>query len=91
MNDVKQTLISRTKTYGSFECNATLTTDLDSVLRNHKNYEKLSPVHKETFHMIFHKMARILCGDPEFLDSTLDLYGYAKLLHNFVEEKNNPK
>lgn len=35
--------------------------------------------------MIFHKIARILNGDPNYADSWVDIAGYAKLVADELE------
>ena len=58
--------------------------NLNDVLKSSPNYDKLSEIHLEAFHMIFHKIARICCGNPNHLDSVHDIIGYSKLLEKFL-------
>ncbi len=37
--------------------------------------------------MIFHKIARIINGDPNYADSWVDIAGYATLVANRLENK----
>ena len=87
-NKINKTLEERGGRYGSFECNAETTQKLMDVLRQHPNWEKLSNPHKEAYHMIFHKMARSICGDPMYNDNTHDIVGYAKLLEDYINDQN---
>jgi hypothetical protein len=86
-NKINDTLKERGSIYGNFEDNANITQQLIKVIENAPNYSKLSKQHKETFHMIFHKIARAVCGDPDYIDNIHDIIGYAKLLEDFLIEK----
>ncbi len=44
------------------------------------NDYKLSPTQAEALYMIFHKLARIACGDPNYLENWHDIAGYATLV-----------
>ena len=37
--------------------------------------------------MIFHKIARCVCGDHNYIDNIHDIVGYAKLLEEFLKDK----
>ena len=45
-----------------------------------RNWAKLDPDQREALEMIAHKMARILNGDQDHLDSWHDIQGYARLV-----------
>ncbi len=84
-NNINQTLENRGKKYGKFEDNADITQELIKVIEKAPNYSKLTNQHKEAFHMIFHKIARAVCGDPNYLDNIHDIIGYSQLLENFIK------
>lgn len=84
---IKETLQNRGSRYGSFEDNAKITQALCDVLKGAPNYSKLQKEHLEAFHMIFHKIARAVCGDPDYVDNIHDIIGYATLLENFLVKK----
>jgi hypothetical protein len=44
------------------------------------NWESLRPDQKEALEMIQHKIARILNGDPDYVDSWTDIAGYSTLV-----------
>ena len=88
---IEKTLKDRGSKYGSFEDNATITRMLCDVLRKAPNYRKLSTEHLEAFHMIFHKIARCVCGDPEYTDNIHDIAGYAQLLEKVILDRNTIK
>ena len=37
-------------------------------------------VHREALEMIVHKIARIVNGDPNYIDNWIDICGYSKLV-----------
>lgn len=84
--DVVKTLEERGSRYGSFSDNARITQSLMQVIETAPNYNALSVEHLEATHMIFHKIARMVCGDPMYADNPHDIAGYAKLLEDFINE-----
>jgi hypothetical protein len=86
-NKIGKTLKERGSRYGSFEHNAKITQRLCNVLKQAPNYDLLEEEHIEAFHMIFHKIARCVCGDPNYIDNIHDIVGYAKLLEEFLKDK----
>ena len=81
---IDNTMRERLKTHGSFEANAKITQGFERVLKESPNYDKLSDVHKEAFHLILHKISRSVCGDSMCVDHIHDIVGYAKLLESFI-------
>ena len=87
-NNVADTVEKRGSRYGSMEDNAILTQALmDCVLL--KCNTGLSAVHLECLHMIFHKISRMVIGDAMYADNAHDIAGYATLLEQYINEKNN--
>lgn len=85
-NNIETTLKERGSRYGTFESNAVLTQALMAAIECHPEYEKLSPVHVEAFHMIFHKISRCICGDAYYKDTIHDISGYAKCLEEYIDK-----
>ena len=78
--DTTQALLNeRAKTHGSFTDHAEITQDMKAVMEGRQSFDKLSPRHRESLHMIVHKIGRILAGNPNFKDHWDDIAGYAKL------------
>ena len=50
------------------------------------NWKKMPPSHQEAMDMILHKMARLLNGNPDHLDSWVDIQGYSKLVEDIIRE-----
>lgn len=88
-NDVNTTLAERGSRYGTFEGHAKITQELKDVMRRTDNYcnDKLSASQVEALEMIFHKIGRILNGDPNYADSWHDIAGYAKLVDDELNGK----
>ena len=72
-------LKERGERYGTFCMNATLSQSLKNTMAGHDNWHLLAPHHKEALHMIVHKIARIINGDPNYADSWHDIAGFAML------------
>lgn len=82
MNDIDETLKERGTKYGPFTGHATVTQALKKVARNFnpEKWDSLNPDQAEAIEMVFHKIGRILNGDPDFHDSWHDINGYIKLV-----------
>ena len=78
-------LAEREKRYGSFEGHAAISQGLKDVLHSAPKWCLLSPAQKESLEMIAHKMARMLNGDPTYLDNAVDIVGYAQLMLTEME------
>ncbi len=86
--DVNETLKERDNRYGDFKYVARVTEDLMNVISFAPQWDNLTPVHKQAFHMIFSKIARSVCGDPMYTDNIHDIAGYAKLLEDYLIKTN---
>lgn len=80
--EVSRILEERGKTHGDFVVQAWVTQNLKEAVESGPNWVTMSADKKESIHMICHKMARIVCGDPEFEDAWLDICGYSQLVLN---------
>ena len=81
---IDATLAERQSQYGCYEDVAHVTQQILSALRI-GNYDELPAPMKESLHMIASKMARIVNGDPEYLDNWHDIGGYAKLIEKLIK------
>ena len=79
---IDTTLNSRELEYGPFKSQARLTQTMLNACFEHKNWQELSQDKKEAIHMILHKIARIVNGNPDNVDSWHDIQGYAKLVED---------
>jgi len=81
-DQITQTLEERGGRYGKFIGMANITQSLKGVINNSlvMQDKSLAPDQQEALDMICHKMARIVNGDPDYVDSWVDIAGYAMLV-----------
>lgn len=91
--DVSLTLAERGKRYGEFKDHAQISQQLKLVLLKSPaakngclNYDQ-----QEALEMILHKVARVLNGDPNYVDNWLDIEGYARLVRQRLEKEELDK
>jgi hypothetical protein len=87
--DINAILNERGNRYGPFDGHAEITQALKMVATGtvsigtgekiKTNWNRLDASKKEALEMIFHKVGRILNGDPNYLDNWVDISGYAQL------------
>lgn len=80
-------LAARGLEYGEFAHNAELTQLLMSTVARHLSVRYNTGIRRhfnypeaEALHMIFHKISRLVNGNPHHLDSWQDIAGYAELV-----------
>lgn len=90
MQDIQETLIERGKRYGEFNGHAIITQSLKDTIRLHSEIQNkyLPHYQKEALDMICHKIGRIINGDSDYIDSWVDIVGYAQLVVNELEKNN---
>ena len=78
----EEVLAERGKRYGRFAYHALITQQLKAQAREFcaERNKELSADQEEALDMIFHKIGRILNGDPDYSDSWRDIAGYATLV-----------
>jgi predicted transcriptional regulator len=82
--DIDDILEERGSRYGDFKDHAEIAQSLKDIILPFKG--KLSKSQMESLEMIFHKIGRILNGDPDYKDSWTDIAGYAKLVADQLED-----
>ncbi len=89
VNDVDATLAERGKRYGSFKGHAAITISLKKLISAALSLRgmELDSDQQEALDMICHKIGRIVNGDPNYVDSWIDIAGYAKLVADRLEGK----
>ncbi len=82
-------LDERGSRYGKFDAHAEITQTLKRQAAWYLSLreKKLSFDQQEALDMIFHKIGRIINGDPDYADSWVDIAGYAKLVADRLEGK----
>lgn len=85
---INQTLEQRGSRYGKFKDVASTTYALQEILRDAKNHEHMSDDQVIALDMICNKMARIVNGDPNYIENWHDIAGYATLLEQELNITN---
>lgn len=85
--NTEELLKERGKTHGDYSDHATLTQlfKLHTALALRRQKKVLSAEHQEALDMIFHKIGRIVAGDPNVEDHWKDLSGYSELARKSIE------
>lgn len=84
---IDATLAERQSQYGSFEDVAFVTENIMATLAKVRSngLHDLPHTHRMALYMIASKMARIVNGDFNHLDSWHDIGGYSKLIEDLIE------
>lgn len=84
---IEATLAERQSTYGNFEDVAFVTENIMSILAKVRvnGLDDLPNTHRMALYMIASKMARIVNGDFNHLDSWHDIGGYSKLIEKLIK------
>lgn len=80
MSDIETTLAERGTRYGSFKDHAAIAQNIQDAMRAPPGWAKLAPDQKQALTVIADKIARMLNGDPDYVDNWHDIEGYAKLV-----------
>ena len=83
---VDQTLQERGKRYGSFASHARIAQALKQTMWITTGWGQMKPDQQQAIEVIADKLARILNGDPDYIDNWHDIQGYAKLVEDRLLE-----
>lgn len=89
--NTNKTASERQERYGDFGENAKIITEMVGALRKGGNWDKLTPTQQHAYYMICTKMARSVCGDPEYFDNAHDIVGYAQHVEKEIVKINQSK
>ena len=84
--NVNEMLAGRQARYGSFGGHAKIAQGLKAVMHERSGWDRLKPDQREALEMVQHKIARMLNGDPKYLDNIVDVVGYSTLIKNVMEQ-----
>jgi len=84
---IDNTLQERQNEYGDFDSQASIAQELKAIAHKSKSFDNMDNTMREGLEMILHKIARILNGNPSYIDSWLDIEGYARLVRKQLEKK----
>ena len=80
LNGIEKTLQERGSTYGEFPNVAYTSQTLRSCMTEFDGWDRLNDTQREALTVIAQKIARILNGNPDYLDNWHDIAGYATLV-----------
>ena len=82
METINEILNERGARYGTFKGQAEISQTMKMLVDRyvHDRERHLSHDQAEALQMIIHKIARIINGDPNYIDSWVDIAGYATLV-----------
>lgn len=80
VSGIEKTLQERGKTYGEFPNVAYTSQTLRSCMTEFDGWDSLNDTQREALTVIAQKIARILNGNPDYLDNWHDIAGYATLV-----------
>ncbi len=80
MTNINNILDERGNRYGDFSSNATTTQLIKQAINLGDTVDKLAFYQRESLEMIAHKISRIVNGDANYIDSWVDIVGYAQLV-----------
>ena len=86
--DVDDILDERAATYGSFEDVAETAQSIKDILYGTTGLPKIRSDQREALDMISSKIARIVNGDANHIDSWIDIAGYATLVADRLKGKS---
>jgi hypothetical protein len=79
---IENTLKERGNRYGVFSQHAVVSQGLQDVMHRSNNWSTLDADMKQALTTIADKIARILNGDPFYIDNWHDIIGYSKLIED---------
>ena len=80
MSELDKTLAQRGEVYGRFVDHAAISQSIKRSMRAAPGWQELPDDMCESLEMLAHKVARILNGNPDYVDSWHDVSGYATLV-----------
>lgn len=87
MTDINATLKERGNRYGEFKHHAVIAQGLQDVIRDALGWAGLAADQKQALTVITDKIARMLNGDPNYIDNWHDIIGYAKLVEDRLTQE----
>ena len=85
---VNEMLAEREDRYGAFENHAARSQALkETLIGGASSWSHMKPFQRESIEMIAHKLARIMNGDPNYIDNWTDIAGYAQLVVDILEQR----
>jgi hypothetical protein len=76
--DIKKVLDERGSQYGDFRTQGFIAQRMKEIARETTGFDRMEDYQREAVEMIIHKLSRLLNGNPDFVDSWVDIEGYAR-------------
>lgn len=84
---IDRILEERGSRYGRYSDNARIAQKLKQAVEDDMDSNPLlEDHHRETIHMIFVKLARVINGDPNYLDNWRDISAYSELTMQIIKK-----
>jgi hypothetical protein len=83
--DISTTLKERGERYGVFADHARIAQCIQNAMRAQLGWSRLADDQRQALTVIADKIARMLNGDPNYIDNWHDIIGYAKLVEARLE------
>ena len=80
-------LQERSTTHGDFAHGAVVSQRLKFALAAGVNWETMDAVQREALEAVMGKLARIVTGDPNFIDHYRDIIGYTQLAMDYTAKQ----
>lgn len=84
--DIKKVLDERGSQYGDFRTQGFIAQRLKEIARDTHGFDRMEDYQREAIDMILHKISRLLNGNPNHLDSWVDIEGYARCVSTRIEK-----
>ncbi len=84
MSDIESVLAERGGNYGAFGVQADCSQQIKDIFTLSPGWAKATSVQREGLEMIAVKLSRIVNGNPNWVDSWVDIAGYATLVANSI-------
>lgn len=84
-DDIRCVLEDRGSRYGRFPEHADITQGIKRIMSAGAAWGRMSNAQKEALEMVAHKIGRIVNGDPDYVDSWVDIIGYMQLVVDELE------
>lgn len=86
---MQHVIAERGARYGAFTNGAHIAQSLKSVMRSAPGWDRTTLAQREALELIATKIARMLNGDPAYMDNAVDICGYATLMKEAMEERES--
>jgi hypothetical protein len=85
---IEGTLAERGKRYGPYTGQATISQNLQDLMRSTPGWARMRHDARDALSLIASKIARMLNGNPDYADNWHDIQGYAKLIEDRINQES---